>query len=675
MRNSLPSPETGLASVVDMASSALFLEPSRGGEVRAWRPFAPPLSGCSLMVSPRPIRAGMRGSLEFVVKTRKSFVSLLSCALSFYLLSAAGLAQEAPPKVGAMVVTAARTQQALSDVLTDLTLLDREDIDRSGAASLVDLLQRVSGLEITNNGGPGTASGVFLRGANTGHTLVLVDGLRVDSATLGGTTLEALPLAAVERIEILRGPASSLYGADALGGVIQIFTRRGEGPAKLNASVGLGSFGRQQAQAGLQGGTESWRYALHAGIDRDRGFSAIKNENNYSFNPDRDGFRREQVSGRVDYRIDPRQELALAAWQSRLKSQFDSGPDFDDRTRSTLRGISASYRGNLLALWTLNLRAAQTMDDSVTDSSWGHFAVRTRQDSLLWQNDLRLPLGELQLAFERREEKVNSETSYEKDRRDTNALLLAYRLEAGAHALQANLRHDDNSQYGAKDTGSLAYAWRFAPGWRASAAAGTAFKAPSFNDLYYPGFGNPELRPESARNLETGLKYAQGGWEMKALVFRNRVEDLIVFMCDLNFNCAPANVAQARLRGLSLTASWRAGGFNIEGHWDVQKPQDADTSHWLPRRARQHGGLNLAQDLGAWRLGAEWIASGRRYEDAANLRPMAGYGLLKLSATYRIGAGWSMLARVNNAFDKRYEIAKDYGTPGVNVFLALQYRS
>ncbi|KAB2839644.1 MAG: TonB-dependent receptor, partial [Burkholderiales bacterium] len=219
----------------------------------------------------------MRGSLEFVVKTRKSLVPFIFCPLTLALGSTASLAQEAPPKVGALVVTAARAPQALNEVLSDLTLIDREDIERSGAASLAELLQRVSSVEVTSNGGPGTASGVFLRGANTGHTLVLVDGLRVDSATLGGTTLEALPLGAIERIEILRGPASSLYGADALGGVIQIFTRRGEGPTRFDANLGLGSRGRQQVQAGAQGSHDAWRWALNAGVDQDRGFSAVRN--------------------------------------------------------------------------------------------------------------------------------------------------------------------------------------------------------------------------------------------------------------------------------------------------------------------------------------------------------------------------------------------------------------
>lgn len=617
----------------------------------------------------------MREGPEFVVKKSASICLFLFPPFLSAIAASSSLANEPLAKVGPLVVTAARGAQAYTEVAADLTVIDQDQIEASGAASLVELLRQVSGVEITSNGGPGTASGVFLRGANAGHTLVLIDGVRVDSSTLGGTTLEALPLAALERIEVLRGPASSLYGADALGGVIQLFTRRGTAQPRLHAKVGGGSDRRLQADAGVDGGDAAWRYALAAGVEDARGFSAIRRETHYSYNPDRDGYRREHASVLLEYRLAAGQDFALQGWRARLASQFDAGADFDDRTRSVVQGLSAQYRVSPAARWDTLLRVAQGQDDSSTISSWGRFEVRTRQDHYVWQNDLALPLGKLQLALERREETVTSDTGYVKNRRDTDSGVASYRLNTGEHSLQASLRRDDSSQYGGKETGSLSYALRLAPGWRLSAAAGTAFKAPSFNDLYYPGFGNPDLRPESARNFEAGLSYAQGGLEAKALAYRNRVEDLIVMQCDLDFNCAPYNVAQASLRGVSLSGGWVSDGLSVRGHFDWQRPEDAQTGRWLPRRARQHGGLSLSRHWGAWRLGAEWQASGRRYEDTANQRLMSGYGLLNLSASYLLRPGWSLLARVNNVFDKPYELAKDYGTAGVNIFLTLQYRS
>ncbi len=584
-------------------------------------------------------------------------------------------ANETNSKLGAVVVTAARSPQAEAEVMADLSVIDREEIERSGAASLAELLQRQPGVEITSNGGPGTAAGIFLRGANSGHTLVLIDGLRVDSSTLGGTALEALPLAGVERIEILRGPASGLYGADALGGVIQLFTRRGNLGVHGQARAGAGSGQRYEAQGSLQGGGGPWRYALSASLESERGFSALRDPSSYSYNPDRDGYRREHASARVDYRFDDAQEVALWASQSRLKSQYDAGPDFDDRGRSQLQSISAQYRGEWRPGWSVLLRWAQGVDDNANVGSWGSSEVRTRQTSYTWQNDLRLPLGEVQLAFERRDERVDSDTGYLQRDRNTDSVLAVYRLNAAAHSVQANWRHDSSSQYGGEATGSLSYGYRLGEGWRVSAAAGTAYKAPSFNDLYYPGFGNADLRPESARNAEVSLRYAQGSFEAKAVVFDNRVDDLIVFMCDLDYHCAPYNVDRAKLRGLSVAASWRRDGVELKAHVDAQRPENAQTGAWLPRRARLHGGAEAQLTLGGWKLTAEWLASGKRFEDAANLRPMAGYAIVNLAASHEFSKGWSLLGRVNNLLDREFELAKGYGTPGRGFFIALQYRS
>jgi len=584
-------------------------------------------------------------------------------------------ASESGSKLGAVVVTAARAPQNESDLLADVSVIEREEIERSGAASLAELLQRQEGVEVTSNGGPGSASGVFLRGANTGHTLVLIDGVRVDSSTIGGTALETLPLAAVERIEILRGPASSLYGADALGGVIQLFTRRGEAGVQWQARAGAGSDRRYDAQGGVRAASGPWRYAFSASHEEERGFSALRDPANYSYNPDRDGFRREHGSAQIEYRFEGGHEVALSGWRSRLKSQYDAGPGFDDRARSELQSVSMQYRGEWRPGWSVLLRWAQGVDDNANVGSWGSSEVRTRQTSYAWQNDIRLPLGEAQLALERRDEKVSSDTGYLKQNRDTDSVIAAYRLSAGAHSLQANWRHDNSSQYGNEATGSLSYAYRLGGGWRVSAAAGTAFKAPSFNDLYYPGFGNPDLRPESARNAELALRYGAGPLEARAVAYDSRVEDLIVFQCDLNFNCAPINVNRAKLRGLTLAASWRLDGVELKAHLDAQRPENADTGAWLPRRARLHGGAEAHVMLKSWKLGVEWLASSKRFEDAANLRPMAGYGTVNLVASHEFAKGWSVLARVNNLLDRDYELAKGYGTPGRGFFMALQFRS
>jgi vitamin B12 transporter len=339
-----------------------------------------------------------------------------------------------------------------------------------------------------------------------------------------------------------------------------------------------------------------------------------------------------------------------------------------------LSSYAVSTRNRITADWQSLLRAGQSEDDTRLESGFGPSRFRTRQDQYLWQNDFTLGIGSLQLALERREERLSSDTPYDLTHRDTNSVVGVYQLRADAHSLQLNLRHDDNSQFGNQNTGALAYGYRFSPAWRMHASAGTGFKAPTFNDLYFPGFSNPNLQPEKARNVELGVHYADSGIGLDAVAYHNRVRDLIVFQCDADFNCAPENVNEARLQGITLSGRTRWESIDVTGSLDLQQPEDQATGHLLPRRARQHGSLTLGQSFGAWDFGAEWIASSRRYDDLDNTRGMGGYGIVNLTATYSWSSAWRLLLRANNVFDKDYELAKDYATPGANIFVAIQYR-
>src|SRR6185437_7187539 len=246
--------------------------------------------------------------------------------------------------------------------------------------------------------------------------------------------------------------------------------------------------------------------------------------------------------------------------------------------------------------WRSRLSAGEGDDRSVSLTGSGTFPFVTHQRQYAWQNDVALPAGALTLALERREERVDTDAGFAVDARDTNAVTGVYRLTAGEHAIQANLRHDESSQFGGKTTGAFAWGYRMSPLWRVTAGAGTAFKVPTFNDLYFPGFSNPDLHPETSRNIEAGLhaltRTGDATWQAHALVYRNRVRDLIVFQCDANFDCRPNNVADATLEGLTLyaDAQWRDTG--LHGSIDVQSPKDDATGHLLPRRARRHAVLS-----------------------------------------------------------------------------------
>jgi vitamin B12 transporter len=283
----------------------------------------------------------------------------------------------------------------------------------------------------------------------------------------------------------------------------------------------------------------------------------------------------------------------------------------------------------------------------------------------------------LTAGFERREEHLATDAPFAVTERDTNSLFGIYQVRIDEHALQANLRHDDSNQYGGKTTGSIAYGYRFAPSLRVTAGYSTGFKAPSFNDLYYPGFSNPDLVPETSKNLEGGV-YWNGNVEttsveLRAIVYRNRVSQLIIFECDADFNCAPHNVNRATLQGVTLGLDARAdNGATLSASLDIQSPEDDVTSKLLPRRARRHGALTAGYPLGPVRLGLELVASSLRYEDPANLLKMGGYAIVNLTAEWAVSPGITLFARGNNVFDKNYELAAGFGTGGATVFAGLR---
>jgi len=625
-------------------------------------------------------RAGMRGFCgEMSMCHTRGYLRAAVVAAGF--AADFVIAQGLPPVVtkatplDSMVVTASRLAQPLSELLADVTVIGPDEIARAGQSSVADLLARQPGVEISTNGGPAASTAVFLRGANGNHTVVLLDGVRIASSTTGTASLEAIPVDQIDRIEILRGPASSLYGADAIGGVIQIFTKRGEqGGIRFNASAGYGSYDTSKVSAGAAGGGGPWTYALQLGASRSQGFNAIWNPQNFSYNPDRDGYRNANVVANASWRLSADHELSVQAFRNRLNAQFDAGLDFDDRTITTVESYALGLRDQWTSFWTSRLQAALASDDSDTRAVFGNSRFRTRQRQYAWQNDLTLPLGVLELIAERREEHVTSDTEFAVTERTTNAVGAIYQLREGPHALQADLRYDRSSQFGGQTTGAVAYGYRFSPLWRATLSAGTAFKVPTFNDLYFPGFSNPSLQPEESRNVEAGLYYARPEQQARVVVYRNRVRDLIVFECDENFNCLPQNVARATLEGITVGYEQTWDETMLKGTVDFQRPTDDATGALLPRRARRHASAFLGRTFGPWRIGVEEVGSSARFDDAANTRRMGGYALTNLTFEYALAKAWSLFARVNNLFDKHYELVADYNTPRANVFAGVRFQ-
>jgi vitamin B12 transporter len=603
-----------------------------------------------------------------------------SCAVAGSLSATfplAARAQAAPTteRLDPLSVTATRALQPTADLLADVTVIGRDEIARSPAQSLAELLQRQPGAEIVQNGGPGSVSGVFLRGANTTQTLVLVDGIRLTSSTTGATALEAIPLDQIERIEVLRGPASSLYGADAIGGVIQVFTRRGTGDdLSGNFAAGYGTYSTRTVTGGVSGSVGPLRLSVQGGGAKSVGFNAIVNPANFSYNDDLDGYSNANVSVYATLPWADGQQLTAQYLHNRLNNQFDGGPGFDDRTITTIDTWQVASRNQLAPFWVSLLSAGEGVDDSVSETGFGNFPFKTKQLQYLWQNDFTLPLGLLTAGLERREERVTTTDDFAVTSRNTNSVFGIYRLQYGGSSLQANVRRDDSSQYGGKTTGAIAYGYQFAPSFRMTAGYSTGFRPPTFNDLYFPDFSNPSLQPESSRNVEVGAylygSTSEGTWEFRAIGYRNRVSQQIV----LDSNFIPQNIQRALLEGVTLGVNAQYGNTTITASLDLGSPEDSVTGKLLPRRAREHGALTLLQTIGPVRVGAEVIASSFRYDDAANTRRLAGYGILNLTVEWDVAKGWTLFVRGNNVFDQDYQLAADFSTGGATVFGGIRWR-
>jgi vitamin B12 transporter len=602
--------------------------------------------------------------------------------LAAFPLSA--LAQQAGTEatLSPVQVTSSRTPQPARDVLADNIVITSEEIAASGHKSLAELLQQKRSIEISRNGGPGTNASLFLRGASNSQNVVLIDGVRVGSSTVGGATWSALPLSQIDHIEIVYGPRSTIYGADAIGGVVQIFTRKGEGPLQFNGDVGIGSYDTRTLEGGLSGetgGEHSVHYSFNVGREKSRGFSATTPDNKFAYNPDADGYTHESASGQLSMNLAHGHEIGLTFLQSRLDAQFDNGnTGFDDRTITTIGAYSVYSRNRLLPNWTSLLQLSQGVDKSRTPSDFGDAIGNTRQDTITWQNDITLGTDLLQLLLERRVEHVDTSDVGVSGSRATNSLAAVYQLKRGAHLASASVRNDDSTQYGNKTTGSLAYGYRLTEALRVNGSVGSSFRAPSFNELYFPQFGVPTNRPEYGKNAEAGVYYEKGNDQFSAVYYHNRVTDLLVYaqQCpvpgDFPFGCS-YNVSEALLTGVTLGASTRMGPFTLRGSLDFQDPRDETTDKQLARRARQHGLVALDYRSGPLLAGVETQFSGKRFDDAANTAVLGGYGLLNLYANYAINRDWSAYARWNNVLDKDYRLTNGYAVPGSNAFVGVRY--
>jgi len=598
----------------------------------------------------------------------------------------------ADPPMELEIVTPARMPQQLDKSIADTTVLNQQQIHDSGAPDVPTLLRSLAGVEIVQAGGLGEVSGTFMRGTNSNQVLVLLDGVRINSATTGTTALEHIMLDNVERIEVVRGNVSSLYGSEAIGGVIQIFTKRGLGAPAFNASAGLGSHGTQRMSAGYSGSADATTFSVNIGRVKTDGVSAI-NTGIATTNPDKDGYDNITIEAQVTHAINADHQLSASMFGTQGDSQYDTFYDayfnptaITDRnkTKAAIYKISVASDDRLNELWHSNLKLARGTDDSrdyLNDVQDSRF--KTVNNQLTWQNNLKLADSQqVALAGEYLGQDVSSDTMFTQTSRSVRSLFGGYIGEFGAQQMQFNLRQDRYSDFGSANTGLLGYGLSFAEVWRITASISNAFKAPTFNDMYYPfqnfggGYtysGNPDLQPERSQNKEAGLHYAAHDQRVDVIYFNDRISDLIA----CNPGCSTVvNIDQAQIDGEEFSYAGQFGNTRLKANATFQNPRDTNTGQVLLRRAKRYSNVAASHDWGTWGLGAEVRYSGVRQDYDLNGSPvtLTSYTLLNLTARYKIDRNLNLSFSADNVFDRDYSEVYAYNTPGRTLFIGLNYQ-
>jgi vitamin B12 transporter len=567
-----------------------------------------------------------------------------------------------------VVVTATRTESPAREVLASVSLIPGDQLTMRPAADLGDALRFVPGVEVARLGGPGQQTSVFVRGTESNHVLVLMDGLRINPGTIGTAALQNVAPEFVERVEIVKGPRSTLYGSDAIGGVINIITRQPDDGASVQA--GYGSYGTRSANfsagfGGEQAGATlaaSWLdsegFATRVGDTQDRGYE------NKSFTA-----AAHAGVGAVT--------LGLRAWYASGTSEYS---DFfvlpvDQDFENAALALTADFAPT--EAWSSRLMAAHAVDDLEQNQSADF--LDTNRNMVDWQNDIALSeRNTVTAGILWQDEEAKAESFGAPYAADTSTTQVYVQDQAsfGAHRFLLGTAYTDHETFGGHATWNAEYGFAISEGGLVTASAGTGFRAPDATDLY--GFGgNPDLDPEESQSLEVSWRQAIGERQSISLsVFRNDIDELIEYVVTDpdTFAGENRNVAEARIEGLE--AGWRYQGeaWTASATATLQDPRDRTTDARLLRRARENYTAALARRFGAHEIGMDVLYAGERRDFGfPSQTVLPAYWLANLQAKIALGERFTLVARAENLFDEDYELASGYNTMGQSFFGALRY--
>jgi len=591
-------------------------------------------------------------------------------------------AQETPQNLPDLVVTATRTETAKNQLAAAATVYTRKDIERLQAKTLPELLSGTTGIDMAQSGGYGKDTNIYMRGTNSDHVLVLIDGIKIGSVTSSTTPFQFIPLDQVERVEIIRGPQSSLYGSEAIGGVIQIFTRKGGQNEKPSVTVdaGGGSYDTYRASGSVSGKWKNSWYSLASSQFGSQGFNSRQpTPGLFGVNqPDKDGYLNTALNARLGHRFDNKAEVEAFFMRAEGKSEFDG--NFQNKTEFVEQTVGTTGSINIVDNWRSILRLGQSRDEGDNFAPDGTFSsnFNSTRWNASWLNEVALSDDhQLVIGSDYRLDQVDSSSAYnETSRYDAGLFTELHSRILDDHFINASVRGDKNEAFGEQLTGNFGWRYNGKYGISPFAGFGNAFKAPSFNQLYFPGFGNPSLKAEQSTSFEAGLAGDHDWlqWELRG--YHTNIDNLIVTVTNPStFLFSAENVGKAQIDGIEAEIGTQLMGWNSKLNMNLLSPKNRETNARLPRRAEKTLSFDLSRSFGQFDLGANVLAQSDRFDEALNKTKVAGYVTVDLRSAYHLNKNWMLSAKLNNLLDKQYQTINTYNTADRNFFLSIHYNN
>ncbi|GFO72635.1 vitamin B12 transporter [Bathymodiolus japonicus methanotrophic gill symbiont] len=603
--------------------------------------------------------------------------SLITTPFLLSTLSPIAYADDNIRSLTPLTVTATRSEH--DSRLVSSTVITRQDIERKQLNTIEQALHGVAGINITNTGGLGKTTSIFMRGTESDHVLALIDGVRAGSATTGGAAWQHLPISEIESIEVIRGPKSSIYGADAVGGIIHIHTRNAtssDSTVTPAFTAGVGTYAHYKLGAGVSGAVDKAWYNVHISYQQSEGFNSCAGAFGFGCftnEPDRDGYENYAGTLRLGYQLTDWLTIEGHALYSGGETEFDGSfvnkTDFGQLTYGGKATIQA------MDFWRIDLTGGESQDNSTNFLNGTKKSVfDTSRVSFSALNNFSITDKHLiSLGYDFQNDSIDSTTSYAETSRYNHAVFIQYQGELANNQFTLAYRSDFNQQFGQNSTWNASWGYAFDNGILVSASYGTAFKAPTFNELYFPGFGNSNLNPEKSESYEIGVSGEHFDWEWSLNGYLTYIDNLIAFDSAI---FAPNNISKARIMGIEAIMAGRFYGFDLQLNYSALNPKSLDSATFgniLPRRAQQIFRFDIDRQFGNASVGTTLNVEGHRFDDLQNTRYIDGFVTWDLRAEYQFFEQVVLQGAINNILNTQYQTVAGYNTLGLNVFFNVRY--